>query len=128
MILDINLKQSNCTTINLGLRSNEEKQTMVSLNLKTCEIIFDRSNADGWSQGVCHTVIRDSGNDKLQVRLFSDTSSLEIYTDGNENSGYKTVLSGNIYPDATCNESWIESIDGDLIIDRIQTIEIETVW
>lgn len=128
LILDINLKQSNCTTINLGLRSNEEKQTMISLNLKTCEIIFDRSNADGWSQGVCHTVIRDAGNDKLQVRIFSDTSSLEIYTDGNENSGYKTVLSGNIYPDSTCHGTWIESIDGDLMIDRIQTYEIMSVW
>lgn len=128
LILDINLKQSNCTTINLRLRSNEEKQTMISLNLKTCEIIFDRNNADGWSQGVCHTVIRDAGNDKLQVRIFSDTSSLEIYTDGNENSGYKTVLSGNIYPDSTCRGTWIESIDGDLMIDRIQTYEIMSVW
>lgn len=128
LIVDINLKKSNASSINLYLRADKKYQTLVTLDLKASEIYFDRNQADDWSRGICHTVIRDAGKDTLQVRIFSDTSSLEIYTDGSTEDGYKTVLSGNIYPNQFCNKIYIESIGGDTIFDRIQTYEIVSAW
>jgi beta-fructofuranosidase len=128
LILDINLRLTDCRLINLILRKNAIHETLISVDLKTSQILFDRSNADDWSNGVCHTVLKDAGKEKLQIRIFSDTSSLEIYTDGNEKTGYKTVLSGNIYPEDDCRKIIIESIDGEVFFDTIQTFEIQSVW
>lgn len=128
LILDINLRLTDCRVMNLKLRKNAIHETLVSVDLKTCQIIFDRNNADIWSNGICHTVLRDAGKNILQIRIFSDTSSLEIYTDGNVKTGYKTVLSGNIYPDDDCRKLMIESIDGEVFFDKIQTFEIQSVW
>ena len=128
VILDINLRLTNCLAINIKLRKSADKETLITLDLITCQIIFNRNNADGLSHGVCRSVLRDVGKDKLQVRIYSDTSSLEIYTDGNSKIGYKTVLSGNIYPDDNCNKLIIESLGGDASIDKIQTFEIQSVW
>ena len=128
MVIDLDLCKTDSKTINFILRADARHETLIKLDLESCKITFDRSHSDDWSKGVCHTVLRNAGKKNLQIRIFSDTSSLEIYTDGNSETGYKTVMSGNIFPDKACTKIFIEATDGNAYFDKIETFEIESVW
>lgn len=117
----INLKETAAEKFSLILRKSGENRTVVTYDLKACEIRFDLTEADGWSKGIARAPLNLIGKDRLDIRILSDRSSLEIFNDD-----YRVNLSCNVYTTAENEENYIEAAGGKLVIESIKTWELET--
>ena len=79
------------------LRASEDgkQQTLLIYNTKSKELRFDRTNSDGWSEGIPSAKLDTfSDSEILNVHIFIDTCVIEVYTDN-----YRVAMTNNVYPD-----------------------------
>lgn len=88
---EVDLSKTTAKEFKFELRSLDEKKTIISFDLENKKLTFDRSASDGYNEGVRSCDI-EIDKDRLDIRIFSDTSSIEVYT-----NDYKTVMTSNIY-------------------------------
>ena len=88
------LEETDADRVELKLRCGKEKETRCIFNLKNGELLVDRSCADGWSVGTSRSVLKVSEK-SLDVHIFSDQSSLEIFTDQYRNNHSNNIFAGN---------------------------------
>jgi beta-fructofuranosidase len=93
--LEVEFDRSGTTaeTVGLMLRCSEKHRTLVLLDLKNRELVFDRSASGRQAGGVrrCRAELKGG---TVSLRVFVDSCSVEVFTDGG-----RTVMSNNIYPD-----------------------------
>jgi beta-fructofuranosidase len=102
LLVEIDLEATTAKKLSLVLRASEEKQTVVTLDFVGKELVFNRSRSDnGYSHGSrsCALLLEDS---ICTLHVFSDTSSVEIFTDGGS-----TCMSHTIYPTHTGQRSYL---------------------
>lgn len=118
--LTLDIKQSTANLINFNLRHSDYENTSISLDLACRKIVFDREHSDYYTKGIVTRELSIScDNDLLILRVFSDTSSIEIFAqDG------KVCISSNIFPESTSTGMYLETIDGDAIFQSIDMWEI----
>jgi beta-fructofuranosidase len=91
--MEVDLSRSNAQKLHLLARAGDEKQMVITFDFADKKLIFDRNNADnGYSRGrrECPLLLEDP---ILRVHIFSDTVSIEIFTDGG-----RTCMSNTVYP------------------------------
>ena len=89
---EFDLTQTDAEVIGFALRSSKAHETLVKFDLKHGELIFDRTRSGNKAAVVRKCVLESAVKDKLTVRMFLDSTSVEIFTDGN-----RTVMSSCIY-------------------------------
>ena len=94
MKFTLDLEETDEDRVELKLRCGKEKETRCIFNLKNGELLVDRSCADGWSVGTSRSVLKVSEK-SLDVHIFSDQSSLEIFTDQYRNNHSNNIFAGN---------------------------------
>ena len=117
----IDLEQTSADQIELDLRCGKDKKTVCTFDLKNSELRVDLNNADEWSQGISRSILFLKGKKELDVHIFSDQISLEIFT-----NQYQNNHSSNIYPESGQNRMFIRAIGGDAVIRRIESYGLET--
>ncbi len=120
--LKINLKESTAKKICMELRSSEEKKTLVVFDFEKAEISFDRSQADGWSKGIAKSPLNLLGKDYLDIHIFSDQSSVEMFS-----NHYQNNISCNIFAPETACGNYITAQGGELSIEIMETWDLEGV-
>ena len=90
-------------------------------NITDKKITFDRNNSDDYSKGI-KTCDLELDSNILSIKILSDTSSLEIYT-----NNYKTVLTSNIYPSEHENKIEMIAKDGDVYISTFKGYSLNNV-
>lgn len=116
-LLDIDLAGSSATQFELWLRCSDKHKTVVRFDLEKSMMWVNRNNADGWCKGISRSAICYKDKTKLQVHIFIDQSSLELFTDA-----YQTAHSCNIFAGNDQNANYIVASSGCL---RIQSL---TTW
>lgn len=58
------------------------------------ELSVNRNNSDGWSRGISRSVMKLHRKSKMDVDIFSDQSSIEIFTDDYTNNHSNNVFAG----------------------------------
>lgn len=111
----ISLPKTDADQIELELRSGEGKKTLCCFDLKKGELSVDRSNADGWSLGKSRSILFLKGKTELDVHVFSDQSSLEIFTDQYQNNHSMNIFAGNEQ-----NGIYLKAIGGNAVIQEIE--------
>lgn len=91
----IDLENTDADVFFIYLRCDERKTTICSFDFKHAELSIDRSNSDGWSVGISRSVMYLKGKKELDVHIFSDQSSLEIFTDNYQNNHSNNIFAGN---------------------------------
>lgn len=119
----IDLAKTTSDIIEIVLRASEKYQTVITCNLKTGEIYFDRNNSDGISTGIRRCPLLLVNKNELMVHIYMDTCSVEVFTDD-----YITVLSSNIYPPNDSNKIFVKAVNGDAAIKSIHTWGLKSVW
>lgn len=117
----IDLKKTEADRLELLLRCGEERKTVCVFDLKKGEMSVDRNEADGWSRGISRSVLCLKGKTELDVHIFSDQSSLEIFSDQ-----YRNNHSNNIFAEASQNQIKIRSRGGNVVIKDIETYGLKT--
>lgn len=77
----VDLAATQAEQLLLKLRSGNGRAVVVTLDLARAGLKVDRSNADGWSRGMCRSPLPLKDREELDVRVFGDTDSLEIFTE-----------------------------------------------
>ena len=108
LMLLFDLSKTTARQINLYLRCAGERQVKVTLDLSVAEILLDRGNADGWSQGVARCPLPLAKRGALDVHVFSDQSSIELSA-----ADYTVAMSANVFSVAPQQGAFIEALDGD---------------
>ena len=116
----INLKKSTADKIKLNLRMSQGKKTEILFDLKRAEAYFDRNNSDGWSKGVARCPLNLMGKEHLDIHIYSDKISLEIFS-----NDYQNNFSCNIYNVDDDQKNEMTAIGGDLMIESIRSWELE---
>ena len=81
---------------------------------------FDRNNSDGWSKGVARCPLNLMGKEHLDIHIYSDKISLEIFS-----NDYQNNFSCNIYNVDDDQKNEMTAIGGDLMIESIRSWELE---
>lgn len=117
----VDLKKTDADRLELMLRCGEGRKTVCVFDFKKAEMSVDRHAADGWSRGVSRSVMRLTGKAELDVHIFSDQSSLEIFADQ-----YRNNHSNNIFAEASQNQLRICAHGGNAVIRNIETYGLKT--
>ena len=114
--MEIDLSQTSAQKLHLLLRSNLEKYTAVIIDFAGKKVCFDRDNSDnGHSQGIRECDLFLEGK-TFRLHLFSDTSSIEFFTDEG-----RTCMSNTVYPVHSGQETYIFSAGGYVFVKKIHT-------
>ena len=119
----LDLRKSTCREFVLSVRIGNGEHTDIIINIRDSSITIDRNAADGWSQGICHATLRSVDKSTFSLRVYLDTSSVEVYTDDG-----KTVLSSNIYPRPESQGLVLTPHGGSLVVKRLETYGIKGIW
>lgn len=116
---EIDLRKTSAKELMLKLRETENGFTLIKWDLNNKKFVFDRSKSDKYSKGIksCNLELKDN---ILKGRIFSDVTSIEIFTDNN-----KVTMSSNIYPNECNNKIELLAVDGEVYINKFETWTIE---
>ena len=77
------------------LRGDGKRETVVCFDLDKAEISFNRDNSDGWSTGRSTSPLALKDKRLLDIHLFSDQSSIELFTSEYQNNHSCNIFAGN---------------------------------
>ncbi len=110
--MKIDMEQTDADQLELNLRCGEDgKKIICTLDFRKALLQVDRNNSDGWSEGISKSVLFLKEKKQLDIHIFSDQSSIEIFTDHYQNNHANNVFSDNIH-----NQIWIRALGGKAII------------
>ena len=92
----INLEETDADALALDLRCGEGKRIRCTFDFKHAQMSVDRNQSDGWSEGISRSVMYLKGKKELDVHIFSDQSSIEIFTDNYRNNHSNNVFAGKV--------------------------------
>ncbi|SCP98924.1 glycoside hydrolase family 32 protein [Anaerobium acetethylicum] len=118
----IDLTKTTAKRLKFLLRCSDKEQSVISFDLEKAEMKFDRNNADGWSKGVSRSPLKKQDKKTLDICIFSDQSSIEVFADD-----YKNNHSGNVFADNNHNRNYIVADEGSVYFTEIITWGMKTV-
>lgn len=92
---EIDLEHTDAEALLLYLRCGEGRKTVCTFDFRQGQMSVNRNDSDGWSEGITRSVMYLKGKKKLDVHIFSDQSSLEIFTDDYTNNHSNNIFAGN---------------------------------
>lgn len=95
MKMEIDLEETDADELEIFLRCGGGRKTVCTFDLKRAELRVDRNASDGWSRGISRSVLFLKGKRTLDIHIFSDQSSVEIFADGYRNNHAVNVFAGN---------------------------------
>ncbi|AJY77350.1 glycoside hydrolase family 32 protein [Paenibacillus beijingensis] len=123
--VEFNLDGSSAEEVGFVLRAARDRseQTLLVYNRAANELRFDRTKADGWSEGIQTARLERSGSDPLRLHIFVDTSVIEVYADD-----YRTVMTNNIYPDPANVDLDIFAAGGSVTVNAVDIWKLLSAW
>lgn len=118
--LVLDLEKTEADRIKLELRSDDRKKTVVIFDLKKGQLTVDRNHADGWSTGIGRCNFRVSGKKMLDIHIFSDQSSIEIFS-----SDYQVNFSCNVFASCSQNRNMVYAEGGRAFFSSIESFGID---
>lgn len=109
--MKIDLENTDADRLELDFRCGEGRKTVCLFDFKNAEMSVDRNESDGWSVGVSRSAMLLRGKKELDIHIFSDQSSLEIFTDQ-----YQNNHSSNIFATDVQNQLKVRAYGGRVVI------------
>ena len=112
----LDLTRTDAQQVSFLLRGGEGRMTKVIFDLANAQLMIDRSNVDGWSEGMARCPLPLADHKALPIRILSDTCSLEVFAlDG------RVCCSANIYPSPSQTENAVAAEGGRALFNRLKT-------
>lgn len=119
----IDLERTDADCLQIDFRAGNGHSAVCRFDFKKGEMTVDRSAADGWGKGVSRSVLRLHHKKNLDVHVFSDQSSLEIFTDH-----YRNNHSNNIFAGDEQSGIILRSFGGRTVLRQIDSYGMEKVF
>ena len=116
MKMKIDLQKTDAKSFTLKLRASEERSTEITFDLEKAEIRFDRNHADNWSKGIARGPLNLMNKDSLDIHIYSDTISVEMFS-----NGYQNNFSCNIYNIEEKQKNYMIAKGGGVAVKELET-------
>ncbi len=120
MKMKIDLEKTNAEKLELDLRCGNSKKVICMFDFINGQMYVERSNSDGWSQGTSRSTLFLKGRKELDIHIFSDQSSIEIFA-----NQYQINHANNIFADNTQNQIEIHAHGGKTVIKEYESYGIQ---
>ena len=118
--MEIDLQESDAKRLELNLRCGEGKKTVCILDFEKGQMTVDRNQSDGWSRDISRSLLFLKGRKSLDLHIFSDQSSIEIFADQ-----YQNNHSNNIYAGDAQNQITVKAYGGKAVIRKYVSYQME---
>ena len=115
MKLSINLKESQAECCILRLCGTEDFYTDITADLKNGELRVDRNHSDKWNHGVSRSNLYLQDKERLDLHIFMDQSSVEVFADE-----YRNVHTCRLYSDSGQCRNRIMTMGGTVRIEHLK--------
>ncbi|MDP2574248.1 glycoside hydrolase family 32 protein [Vibrio penaeicida] len=122
ILADIDVSASECESIVFEIRSKGEQKTLIELDFKRGELAFDRSQSGNISALRRTCALESTRDDQLNIRIFMDSISVEIFTDHG-----RTTMTNNIFSDETSDGLYVYAKKGNATIRSLKTFGMKKV-
>lgn len=95
MKMRVDLEKTDASRLEIGLRCGEGRKTICTFDFEHGTMQVDRNVSDGWSKGGSHSILFLKRKKELDIHIFSDQSSLEIFADQYQNNHANNIFAGN---------------------------------
>ena len=112
----VDLQQTDADALKIILRSGEGKETVCTLDFTESKMFVDRNQSDGWSKGISESILYLQDKKELDIHIFSDQSSVEIFSDQ-----YRNNHSLNIYAGNEQNKTYVCALGGKVVLKDMET-------
>lgn len=116
LLVEIDLEQTEASRFIMVLRVSEEKKTVIIVDFTEKKLIFDRSHSDENYSNYSRECELFLENNICAMRVFSDTISIEIFTDEG-----RTCMSNTIYPIHPSQNSYMLAENGKVRIKSLSS-------
>ena len=125
VVIDFDVNKTTASSFGIQLRCSEDgnERTEIILDLAKKEIILDRQHAGVGEQGISIAPFAINNEGKVQVRIFMDTTSVEVFVNDGEQ-----VITNRIFPDESSRLFKVFSKDGKVMVSRMTTWSLKSIW
>ncbi len=122
ILLDLDLFQTSADKVGLELKSGyDDEKTLVIFDLRRGELVFDRTESGSLS-ALSRKCPLESIRDRLHLRIFIDSVTVEIFTDGG-----RTVMTNTVYSKEKNNKIKVFSENGSALVKSIKAFQLEKI-
>ena len=107
IIASFDLQETSAKRIVFRLRGSRNQETKLEFDLVRGEMIFDRTRSGNISALQRKCLLESASQSKLNIRIFLDSISIEIFTDGG-----RTTMTNNIFSSPESNQLSISAFGG----------------
>ena len=122
ILANFDLTESSAEVIGFRIRGSVEQQTLLEFDLRLGEMIFDRKESGNISARERRCVLESASQSKLFVRIFLDSISVEVFTDGG-----RTTMTNNVFSNPSSNKLSIYTRNGRASLRSLQTYGIQSI-
>lgn len=113
---NLDLQETTADQVEIKLRCGDGKNTVCLFDLKKGEMSVDRNFGDGWSKGISRSILNLKEKNELDVHVFVDRSSVEIFADQ-----YSNNHSNNVFASDEQNQIFMSAYGGKAVISGLET-------
>ena len=122
ILATFDLTESSAELIGFRIRGSLEQQTLLGFNLRLGEMIFDRTESGNISARERRFALESASQSKLSVRIFRDSISVEVFTDGG-----RTTMTNNVFSNPSSNKLSIYTRKGSASLLSLQTFGMKSI-
>ena len=122
ILATFDLSQSNAGIIGFRLRGSKDQETLLEFDLSHGEMIFDRRKSGNISAQTRRCLLESASQSQLFVRIFMDSISVEVFTDGG-----RTVMTNNIFSDPLSKHLSIYTKSGYASLKSLKTYGLKSI-
>lgn len=93
--MKVDLEETDASGLEIDLRCGEGRKTTCTFDLEHGVMQVDRNASDGWSKGSSSSTLFLKGKKELDIHIYSDQSSLEIFADQYQNNHANNIFAGD---------------------------------
>ena len=93
--MKVDLEETDASRLEIDLRCGEGRKTTCTFDFEHGVMQVDRNASDGWSKGVSSSTLFLKGKKELDIHIYSDQSSLEIFADQYQNNHANNIFAGD---------------------------------
>ncbi|RPK04750.1 Sucrose-6-phosphate hydrolase [Priestia endophytica] len=125
VIIDVNVNDTNASKFGIQLRCSKdgEERTEIMVDFENKEIVMDRERSGVGEKGTSKAPFVVKENGTLNLRIFMDTTSLELFVNGGEQ-----VITNRIFPDETSKRFNLVSQGGKVSINTLESWKLNSIW
>ncbi|WP_408009095.1 glycoside hydrolase family 32 protein [Pseudalkalibacillus sp. A8] len=123
--IEFDMINSDSPVFGLNLRCSKDRseKTVVKINKNAEEIIVDLTSAGEGESGIYKAPYKSTIDGKLNLRIFLDTTSIEIFVNHGEQ-----VITNRIYPNTTSKEVDLFAEKGKARVLKADKWSLKSVW